>query len=228
MFNHINGDLYHYAGNNPVKYTDPDGKWLENEDGSYTAVPNDTLWGLSQLTGKDWRDTDYSGIPEDLQVNQTVRFRTEFDLKFEGTKLFLDATANTCTVGSQFLKAMADNGYTAATVTSMPLKLLDDPILLHNAGALKFWGDIIGKSALILAYAYNLYDGINTGIKSNSFLRGAYKTATGASATCLGYLVTIGASPLITPAGGVLAGIGTSLAIDCASKRLEELIWGKQ
>ena len=26
VFNHINFNLYHYAGNNPVKYTDPDGK----------------------------------------------------------------------------------------------------------------------------------------------------------------------------------------------------------
>ena len=25
VFNHTNGNLYHYAGNNPVKYTDPDG-----------------------------------------------------------------------------------------------------------------------------------------------------------------------------------------------------------
>ena len=26
-FNHINNNLYHYAGNNPVKYTDPDGNY---------------------------------------------------------------------------------------------------------------------------------------------------------------------------------------------------------
>ena len=32
IFNHINSNLYHYAGNNPVKYTDPDGKDIEDVD----------------------------------------------------------------------------------------------------------------------------------------------------------------------------------------------------
>ena len=131
--------------------------------------------GLSQLTGRDWRDTDYSGRPEDLQVNQTVRFRTEFDLKFEGLKIFLNATVDICAVGSQLLKSMANNGYTAAVATSILLKLMDDPFLLRDAETLKYYGEKIGKAALFAAFVFDLYNGIKTGIKINSFWRGLIK-----------------------------------------------------
>ena len=32
IFNIVNLQLYHYAGNNPVKYTDPDGKKMRSKD----------------------------------------------------------------------------------------------------------------------------------------------------------------------------------------------------
>ena len=228
VFNTTNSHLYHYAGNNPVRYTDPEGQWIENEDGSYTAEEKDTLWGLSQLTGRDWKEIDYSGKPEDLQVGQTVYFRTWFDLKLERTKLFLDTTANLFTSGSQLLRSMADKGYTAATEASLPLKLMDDLSLFHDAETLKYYGEKMGKAALFAAFAFNLYCGIKTGIKTNSFWHGAYKATAGVISTGLGYIVATATSPFITPVGGIVAGLGTSLLIDYGFGKLEEFIWRKQ
>lgn len=51
---------------------------------------------------------------------------------------------------------------------------------------------------------------------------------TGALSTGLGYLVAGATSPFITPVGGVLAGVGTSLVLDYGFKRLEDYIWRKK
>ena len=41
--NHINSNLYHYAGNNPVKYTDPDGRSpVYDPDGNLIGVTEDS------------------------------------------------------------------------------------------------------------------------------------------------------------------------------------------
>jgi RHS repeat-associated protein len=74
VFNYVNLHVYHYVGNNPVKYTDPTGMWINNTDGTFTAEKGDTLWGLQQETGRDWKSSDYTGNPEKLQVWQKVNF----------------------------------------------------------------------------------------------------------------------------------------------------------
>jgi RHS repeat-associated protein len=76
VFNLVNLHLYHYAGNNPVKYVDPDGKWTDNEDGTFTAESGDTLWGLY---GADWQEkSEYTGDPTKLQIGETIGEKKTF------------------------------------------------------------------------------------------------------------------------------------------------------
>ncbi|WP_253714849.1 RHS repeat domain-containing protein [Treponema sp. OMZ 803] len=70
VYNIVNMHLYHYAGNNPVKYTDPTGMWIDNGDGTYTAEKGDTLW---DKYGADWKEkSGFTRDPRTLQVGETV------------------------------------------------------------------------------------------------------------------------------------------------------------
>ncbi|WP_276778815.1 toxin TcdB middle/N-terminal domain-containing protein [Treponema succinifaciens] len=57
VFNHINGNLYHYAGNNPVKYTDPDGRMAE------AVTANPSFWtGVCIILGTIAEDIVTLGV----------------------------------------------------------------------------------------------------------------------------------------------------------------------
>ena len=72
IFNYVNMHVYHYAGNNPIKYRDPDGRFIDNGDGTFTAEQGDTLFNLY---GDNWQEMsgfDPDRDPRTLQIGEVV------------------------------------------------------------------------------------------------------------------------------------------------------------
>ena len=80
IYNTVNFSLYHYAGNNPVKYTDPTGMslddWQDNGDGTWTIKSEGAkLW---DVWGANWQEeSGFDRDPRTLQVGETVGKKNE-------------------------------------------------------------------------------------------------------------------------------------------------------
>ena len=102
VFNVVNLHLYHYAGNNPVKYTDPDGRFLEvndNGDGTYVISGGEANSDKNIYIMKDGKRTgDVLG-----------QMLTEYSF-FDDDQLVEGAVIDTTdTSGSDFLNNFKEN-----------------------------------------------------------------------------------------------------------------------
>ncbi len=110
IYNHINGDLYHYAANNPIKYTDPDGRCsygniLFDDDGNETQFSNEDVKFMAQTIYGEARSENLTtkkaiawvirnrSETKNKTIEDIVTAKNQFDCWIEGNPNY-DATTN--------------------------------------------------------------------------------------------------------------------------------------
>ena len=205
--------------------------WIDNGDGSYTAQEKDTLWGLGQITGKDWRDSNYKGKPENLQIGQRVSFKSNA----EKLDTFASVVGDMTGAISEGCKAFGKEWHLTSSTPNQfqyPLKTLADPDLMR---ASQQYSDI-GKGLLALGIGLDVYDGIYTGIKTGSFWHGAYRTVANLASTAAGYYAGAAVTGVLTAGTfgtgaipgiilGTGVGVATSKGVSWLFEQGEKAIW---
>lgn len=91
IYNHVNLSLYHYAANNPVKYVDPTGAfiWDENGQGGFVTEGDTLSQIVAEYNRNNGTNLNYSDIaekngilnPDKISINQRIGFNDDITLR---------------------------------------------------------------------------------------------------------------------------------------------------
>jgi hypothetical protein len=244
IYNTINLHTYHYAGNNPVKYTDPTGMWIDNGDGTFTAEKDDTLYGLY---GADWREkSGYAGDPTKLQIGETVG--SKGNVSNSQNKF---SVVDTITAGNELLSASSSIAGSVAIASgaldefhtySRPnggiyamWKFPADPVAAKSLNTAK----AVGKVTMGISAGIAICDSVSVGVTTGDWGRAAFRLLgnaaeiggsflAGAGTTVLLTSSTFGVGVVPATACGIATGYGTGKFINFLFDGLENRLFERK
>jgi RHS repeat-associated protein len=152
LFNHINSNLYHYAGNNPVKYTDPDGEYsresavLYSQEWNHDRNPNYAMAKFPWSIKNPWDCANF--VSQSLQAGG-IKLRSDWfnnpgEFNFLGRRTDKNFSTNWTTANGliNWLRTQNDI-YNGESLLRKGEKFESD---LMNALEMTKVGDVVGWS----------------------------------------------------------------------------------
>ena len=113
VFNSINLDAYHYAGQNPVKFVDPDGNQTSYYDLETNLIMSILSWGTGGSNeSANYYGEKYSTAIKDTSIKTSLAFATGFAKGFFGPdfkKFAKEYLNNNNVYGTEGFDSIADN-----------------------------------------------------------------------------------------------------------------------
>jgi RHS repeat-associated protein len=150
VFNYVNLHAYHYAGNNPVKYTDPDGRIgrqegeakIEKIISSIDSILN-TIWKNSFLT--DGNVEEWGGA---VSINNGRYVSHGIKTDHNSINVKINTDKSTIAVFHTHPYSRAENGYTGVGFTDddiISLQISQTNISIVEAGTKRFVVEVVDR-----------------------------------------------------------------------------------
>ena len=182
VFNHINGDLYAYAGNNPVRYIDPDGRTTRDDYAYQLGNQGEKSQAalMENQAASDNQGFNYNLVKEFFEMfSAGVKVGLGLNASFI-SKVGVDLYSQRCTISKDGYKESTTSsisGYFVSVEKScegcQSSTLLDPGTATTTLGPVSFSSDMNGAESdvdVVLSWGIQIIIGADLSISGKEFL----------------------------------------------------------